>query len=457
MPKTTLHTYHTINSATNPISSQSSGTHTSAPKTTNITLTPLCTFQSAPLTPRHWIRGRALLKDDLHLDIGKASSRVTSVSNVATTTEGACDVLKNTEDVAAALPLPQSPTPNITTMPFATFTTILSTLTTQQGLGNPYNIAAPTSKEALQIPTENSANKQKKITNEPLNNFIPPTKTKHKKSYKQLLCEYMDNNIIINNAHYEHHLKLENSPLHELELNLPLSQLEPLKKTKFRSNYLRSTPSLPQRPPPPEYFNIDHNRLVCLSFFLTRIAQQSKIDRIDLIKALGHWLYSANPKKRGLILHGISNAGKTLLLYLLQSQLKPWEMGTFQCPTSTNVCSTFIFQNLANTYLYCCNEFKFVNEFLVQSLKELFEGAFTMKTDVKHKDAITLKPAPVCITMNTKHPSEVFEWIPDEEEAYFNSFNCFKVNWQICLFTIKKESPRQKRDRSMRWGRLALN
>ena len=417
----------------------------------------MSTSQSAPRTPRRSIHGRVLLKDDLHRGIGNQSNHAINASNVATTTDEVSDALRNMADAVDPSHLPPSQTTNITTTPFATFMTTLSTLTTQQGLGNPFNIAVPTFNSPYQTATASSASKPEKITKKPLDDFIPPQKTKHKKSYKQLLCEYMDNNIIINNAHYEHHLKLPNSPLHELELNLPLSQLEPLKKTKFRSNYLRSTPSLPQRPPPADSFNINHQRLVCLSYFLTRIAQQSKIDRIDLIKQLGHWLYSAQPKKRGLILHGISNAGKTLLLYLLQSQLKPWEMGTFQCPTSRNVCSTFIFQNLANTYLYCCNEFKFVNEFLVQSLKELFEGAFTMKTDVKHKDAITLKPAPVCITMNTKHPSEVFEWIPDEEEAYFNSFNCFKVNWQICLFTIKKESPRQKRDRSMRWGRLALN
>ena len=410
----------TTNSEVSPTRHPSSGILTSAQKIINITHTPLSTLLSAPATPRQSIRGRQLWKDDsLHVT-GNRSKAVTNVLNEPTTTVEASDVSKNTTDVEEASLSHLSPTIPTTTTQLDTFITIISKLTTNQGLGNPFNIAAPSSTKDLQTNITTSPSKPAQTTKEPLNNFIMPSKTKHKKSYKQLLCEYLDNNVIINSAHYEHHLKMTNSPLHELELNLPLSQLEPLKKTKFRSNYLRSTSSLPERPPPPEYFNINHNKLVCLSFFLTRIAQQSNIDRISLIKSLGHWLYSANPKKRGLILHGISNAGKTLLLYLLQSQLKPWEMGTFQCPTSRNVCSTFIFQNLANTYLYCCNEFKFVNEFLVQSLKELFEGAFTMKTDVKHKDAITLKPAPVCITMNTKHPSEVFEWIPDEEEAFKN-------------------------------------
>ena len=48
------------------------------------------------------------------------------------------------------------------------------------------------------------------------------------------------------------------------------------------------------------------------------------------------WIMNKNVKKRGLLLLGVRNSGKSLLLKLFKGLFQTWECGSFQCPMGNN-------------------------------------------------------------------------------------------------------------------------
>ena len=72
------------------------------------------------------------------------------------------------------------------------------------------------------------------------------------------------------------------------------------------------------------------------------------------------WLFNRNHKKRGLILCGPSDKGKSFLGNILYGNYKQHETGYFNCPTGPQP-SSLMLQQLTNCLAYTCDEMMFEN------------------------------------------------------------------------------------------------
>ena len=242
------------------------------------------------------------------------------------------------------------------------------------------------------------------------------TATMAKTRYSGLIMELG----IVNSQQYEDHLR-RNEELRALERLVQPNQLESTKKLLFRQNYLLrsetyvrkfeelSDPSITVSP---------HLRGGWLSF-LDRIARQNNLSRETLMVSLRHWLMNSNGKKKGLILIGKSDSGKTFLADCLLSVYDKSDVGYFQCPMGNNV-STFMYANLLNKEVYRCDEFILEHAGVLQSFKQLTEGSSTLQTDVKYKDSTHVDPKPVVVTMNGESREDVVKWFSSELQAVQN-------------------------------------
>ena len=115
--------------------------------------------------------------------------------------------------------------------------------------------------------------------------------------------------------------------------------------------------------------------------------------RSELMLLLKRWVTNVNCKKKGLILIGQSDSGKTFLADCLLSAFSPSDIGYFQCPMG-NTVSTFMYSNLLNKEVYRCDEFYLENAGVLQSFKQLTEGSSTLQTDVKYKDKTPVDAKP---------------------------------------------------------------
>lgn len=246
----------------------------------------------------------------------------------------------------------------------------------------------------------------------------PLGKKPAKINYNQLFKDYLKDYLIINDIHYDEFIKSDPA-LRELQMHIRPSDLEWDKKTAFRTNFLITAGQINETLRAITYEQLNPGRLCVLSHFLRHVAACNGDDVSQLINDLAHWILNLNHKKKGLIIFGPSNTGKSLLLNLLASVFAPHEVGFFQCPMGANP-SNFMFQNCANTRVYVCNEMIFENINLVQVFKELFEGSKTMETDVKHKAPQRLDPNPVGLTMNADSRTGCFKYVPKEASAFDN-------------------------------------
>lgn len=246
----------------------------------------------------------------------------------------------------------------------------------------------------------------------------PRGKKEVKPNYSILFKDYLRDNLIINDIHYDEFIK-KDPKLRNLQRMIRPSDLEGDKKTAFRTNFLITSGKIHQQLQSITYGQVNSGKLCLLSHFLRHVADSNGGDVKKLINDLGHWILNLHHKQKGLIIFGPSNTGKSLLLNLLASIFEPHEVGFFQCPMGANP-SNFMFQNCANTRVYICNEMIFENVNLIQVFKELFEGSKTMKTDVKHKAPQRLDPNPVGLTMNAESKEGCFKYVPREAEAFDN-------------------------------------
>ena len=97
-----------------------------------------------------------------------------------------------------------------------------------------------------------------------------------------------------------------------------------------------------------------------INYFLKLIAEENDIGLDTLKKNLANWLFNQNQKKRGLILCGPSDIGKSFFANLLYGQYEPHEIGYFNCPTGP-LPSSFMLQQLTNCLAYRCDEMIFEN------------------------------------------------------------------------------------------------
>ena len=208
---------------------------------------------------------------------------------------------------------------------------------------------------------------------------------------------------ICNGAQYEHHLaKSEN--LRILESRLPSHQVETTKKLIFRQIFLSRELRLPLLKRTLKISQTPLANLYEAGFmhFLKRLAKSNGLSVDCLTLHLKRWLVNSNTKRHGLVLMGEPDSGKSFLADLILSCFKPFEIGYFNCPMSTNI-SPFLFQGLINKMVYRCDELVLEQLGMVQAFKQLTEGSKTLQTDVKFKDALP-DGRPVLVTMNGDSP-----------------------------------------------------
>ena len=236
---------------------------------------------------------------------------------------------------------------------------------------------------------------------------------------KDEFIQFLRDNMIINNRHYE--VYLSNYPsLGKLETKISVNSLEALKKTIFRQNYLiiQNSNMLENRVELKSISIMDCH-LGLVNYFLKHIADENQIGIDTLKHNLGLWLFNRNHKKRGLILCGPSDTGKSFFGNLLYGMYQPHEIGYFNCPTGPQP-SSFMLQQLTNCLAYRCDEMIFENLGVLQTMKQLLEGSSTLHTDVKYKEPIKVDPRSVLITMNATYKNEIFKWHPCERQPFEN-------------------------------------
>ena len=144
---------------------------------------------------------------------------------------------------------------------------------------------------------------------------------------KEEYIQFLRDNMIINNRHYE--LFLSNYPhLATLETKISSNSLESLKKAIFRQNYLiiQNTNMLENRVNFKPLSTQDC-LLGLVNYFLKYIADENQIGIESLKHQLGMWLFNRNHKKRGLILCGPSDTGKSFFGNLLYGMYQAHEIG----------------------------------------------------------------------------------------------------------------------------------
>ena len=132
--------------------------------------------------------------------------------------------------------------------------------------------------------------------------------------------------------------------------------------------------------------------------------------------ALRRWVKNENGKRKGIILIGRSDSGKTFFADCLLSGFRGCDIGYFQCPMG-NTVSTFMYSDLINKEVYRCDEFYLENIGVVQSFKQLTEGSTTLQTDIKYKDKTRVDLEPVVVTINGTCPEDVVKFFSSEYVA----------------------------------------
>ena len=259
----------------------------------------------------------------------------------------------------------------------------------------------------------------------------PPKSKKSKlghNSAKTEFLELVEELGIVNGQEYEQAL-VKSRRLRVLEKSIQSSTLEALKKIQFRQNFLLSRKGRSLR----SAIVLPTSPLLLKSLrggwhkFLDLIAPQNGHSHQSLKVALGRWLLNLEQKRKGLILIGASDSGKTFFGDCLLSCFRACEIGYFQCPMSTNV-SVFMYANLINKLVYRCDEFFLEQLGVLQSFKQLTEGSTTLQTEIKYKDAINVDPRPVLVTMNGNDRQDVVKYHSGEWEAVNNRCIILKMD-----------------------------
>ena len=112
------------------------------------------------------------------------------------------------------------------------------------------------------------------------------------------------------------------------------------------------------------------------------------------------WLFNNNHKKRGLLLCGPRDTGKSFLGIILYGNYKPYEIEYFNCPTGPKP-SRFILQQLTNCLAYRCDKILFENIEVIETMKQIQEGSQTLHTDLKYKEPMEVDARSILITMHS--------------------------------------------------------
>ena len=149
---------------------------------------------------------------------------------------------------------------------------------------------------------------------------LPQSSKMTHKNAKVTFGQLLTNLGIVNSQEYEMHLR-ESKELRELEKMLQPAHVEGMKKIVFRQNYLLRSETYAVK-----FRKIAMNasgQSVSLKGgwlrFLDKIASRNGMSRDGLMLALRRWVRNENGKRKGLILIGRSDSGKTFLADCLLS------------------------------------------------------------------------------------------------------------------------------------------
>nr|QKE54990.1 MAG: nonstructural protein [Parvoviridae sp.] len=134
---------------------------------------------------------------------------------------------------------------------------------------------------------------------------------------------------------------------------------------------------------------------------------------LEFRKTFRDWILQRDPKKNTIVLHGVSNSGKSAFIKGLKQIFKYGEIVNG---------STFMFDNCVNKQLLVWEE-PLVGSDSAEKVKQVLEGAET-KINIKNVSAQTLRRTPVIITTN----SPLWRHCSQEQSAFQNRMTIFSFN-----------------------------
>lgn len=129
-------------------------------------------------------------------------------------------------------------------------------------------------------------------------------------------------------------------------------------------------------------------------------------------------LCAPDTKKRGLILIGLSDSGKSTFANILTAFYKRSEIGYFSAPGQ--YCSPFWLSKLVGKPMYRGDKIILENIEPMQKFKQLTEGCSKLETDVKYKSAQRIQVNPSITTCNGERPVDFYKHMQHETEAINN-------------------------------------
>ena len=152
---------------------------------------------------------------------------------------------------------------------------------------------------------------------------------------------------------------------------------------------------------------------------LEEVARQNNISVEEIAYQLLATMSLNNGKKKGVIILGTTNSGKSFFADLLTSMFDDFEVGVWKTPEGQNV-SNFLFADLLGKSVGRCEELVVETTGMVQSLKSLLEGNRSFKTEIKYKDSRRVGNIPIVITMNGYSSADIVQFHGSELTAILN-------------------------------------
>lgn len=135
-------------------------------------------------------------------------------------------------------------------------------------------------------------------------------------------------------------------------------------------------------------------------------------------------------KKKTLVLHGLTNSGKTTFSEMLLSPFYPYEIGCFSSPASQGQ-NNFWLMALIGKSVYRSEELVMENYQCLQQFKMLAEGNQLLETEVKYQTNQKLPSKPVVVTTNAESPERFCLFFSDECQAVKNRTIWIKMSQHL--------------------------
>lgn len=231
---------------------------------------------------------------------------------------------------------------------------------------------------------------------------------------KSILIDYIIDNNLSNDEEYNN--ALSDEVLCTLERKAAPTQLRSIKELAYAQVIARRLNiSYEEHITPIEC--PDHVKGPMLTW-LESIAHENNETLDELIVRIFNVLCGRDSKKRGLILIGLSDSGKSMFANLHTAFYERSEIGYFSAPGQ--YCSPFWLSKLVGKSMYRGDEIVLENVEPMQKFKQLTEGRSNLETDVKYKAAQRINVNPSITTCNRENTNDFYKHMNHEEKAIKN-------------------------------------